>query len=72
MLSITNNLLNKQLPPRDSLITHPTDLRVLRCHVKESAAENELHKACNTTTSVFIQQKLEGKRLARDIDAAKE
>ncbi|KAI4954694.1 hypothetical protein J4E86_006004 [Alternaria arbusti] len=47
-------------------------LRILRFHVKESAAENRLQQARNTTISEFVLQKLQGKRPGHDIDAAKD
>ena len=54
------------------MLTPPTDLRILRFHVKESAAENRLQQASNTTISEFVLQKLQGKRPGHDIDAAKD
>ncbi|KAI4661005.1 uncharacterized protein J4E79_005573 [Alternaria viburni] len=50
-------------------------LRILRLHVKESAAENALQQARNTTISEFVLQKLqklEGKHPEHEVDAARE
>ncbi|KAI4925577.1 hypothetical protein J4E85_007456 [Alternaria conjuncta] len=50
-------------------------LRILRFHVKESAAENALQQARNTTISEFVLQKLqklEGKHPEHEVDAARE
>jgi len=59
----------------ETTLTHPTDLRILRLHVKESAAENALQQARNTTISEFVLQnlqKLEGKHPEHEVDAARE
>jgi len=59
----------------ETSLTHPTDLRILRLHVKESAAENALQQARNTTISEFVLQKLqklEGEHPEHEVDAAKE
>ncbi|KAI4622412.1 uncharacterized protein J4E87_006354 [Alternaria ethzedia] len=47
-------------------------LRILRCRIKESAAENKLQQARNTTISEFVLQKLQGKGPEHDFDAARE
>jgi len=59
-------------PSFQTILTPPTDFRILRFHVKESAADNALQLARNTTISEFVLQKLEGKRPDHDVDAARE